>query len=81
MSYFRESHPDEYYNRIQDLKDLYKTDDVSFLEDELVSNATETFLMDEKAVDSLIRENRSVARKLLDSIKAVIAKIKGLLSG
>lgn len=81
VSYFRESHPDEYYERIQDLKDLYKTDDVSFLEDELVSNATETFLMDEKAVDSLIRENRSVARKLLDSIKAVIAKIKGLLSG
>lgn len=81
VSYFRESHPDEYYKRIQDLKDLYKTDDVSYLEDELVANVTETFLLDEKAIDDFIRENRSAARKVLDAIKEVIGKIKGLLSG
>ena len=81
VNYFREAHPDEDEKRIQDLKDLYKTDDVSFLEDELVSNATETFLMDEKAVDRFIQENRPAARKLLDSIKEVITKIKNLLSG
>ena len=37
--------------------------------------------MDEAAVDRFIQENRSAARKVLDSIKEVITKIKNLLSG
>lgn len=81
VKYFRESHPDEYMERMRELQDIYGTDDVSFLEDELVSNVTETFLMDEAAVDRFIQENRSAARKVLDSIKEVIAKIQNLLTG
>ena len=37
--------------------------------------------MEEAAVDRFIQENRSAARKVLDSIKEVIAKIKNLFSG
>ena len=50
-------------------------------EDEVVSDAAERFLSDETAVKELVKENRSVAQKVLDAIRDIIRKLANIVRG
>lgn len=50
-------------------------------EDEVVSDAAERFLSDETAIKELIKENRSVAQKVLDAIRDIIRKLANIVRG
>lgn len=80
LDYFRRERPQDYGQILANLQELYGTRDVDLLADELVANATEAFLTDTRAVEQVARENPSLARRILDSIRGVIEKLKGLLS-
>ena len=48
-------------------------------EDEVVSDAAERFLSDETAVKELVKENRSVAQKVLDAIRDIIHRLASIV--
>lgn len=50
-------------------------------EDEIVSDAAERFLSDETAIKELVKENRSVAQKVLDAIRDIIRKLANIVRG
>ena len=50
-------------------------------EDEVVSDAAERFLSDETAVKELVKENRSVAQKVLDAIRDIIHRLAIVVRG
>lgn len=50
-------------------------------EDEVVSDAAERFLSDETAVKDLVKENRSVAQKVLDAIRDIIHRLASIVRG
>lgn len=49
--------------------------------DEVVADASERFLSDEEAINTLVKENRSVARKVLDALREIIRKLSELVHG
>ena len=49
--------------------------------DEIAADFTENLLLDPKKFESLARQDRSVARKLLDAIKDFISKVKSVFKG
>lgn len=49
--------------------------------DEIVANASEMFLTDEKAIQKMVKENRSVGEKILDFFKDLISKLKEAMKG
>ena len=50
-------------------------------EDEVVSDAAERFLSDETAIKELVKENRSVAQKVLDAIRNIIRRLASAVRG
>ena len=50
-------------------------------EDEVVSDAAERFLSDETAIKELVKENRSVAQKVLGAIRDIIRKLANIVRG
>ena len=49
--------------------------------DEVVADASERFLSDEEAINALVKENRSVAQKVLDALREIIRKLSELVRG
>lgn len=84
LDYYKENYPTQYEERLKQLKDLYKktytADRIDALvEDEIVANATEMFLTDEKAIQKFANTNKSIAQKILDFISDFIKKIQNTL--
>ena len=50
-------------------------------EDEIVSDAAERFLSDETAINALVKENRSVAQRVLGAIRDIIRKLANIVRG
>ena len=50
-------------------------------EDEVVSDAAERFLSDETAINALVKENRSVAQRVLGAIRDIIRKLANIVRG
>lgn len=50
-------------------------------EDEVVSDAAERFLSDETAIKELVKENRSVAQRVLGAIRDIIRKLANIVRG
>ena len=49
--------------------------------DEIVADATETFLTDRDSIDALAKENRSLAETILNAIRDVLHKIEAAMRG
>ena len=49
--------------------------------DEIVADATESFLTDRDSIDALVRENRSLAETILNAIRDVLKKIEAAMKG
>ena len=49
--------------------------------DEIVADATESFLTDRDSIDALVRENRSLAETILNAIRDVLRKIEAAMKG
>lgn len=49
--------------------------------DEIVADATESFLTDRDSIDALIRENRSLGETILNAIRDVLRKVEAALKG
>ena len=49
--------------------------------DEIVADATESFLTDRDSIDALVRENRNLAETVLDAIRDVLRKIEAAMKG
>lgn len=69
--------------RVEELIDLYAENGQSLTrddaEEEIVANASERFLTDKESVDLMVKQNRGVAKKILDGIRAIINKLKGIV--
>ena len=52
--------------------------DKNAIEDELVADATELFLTDENAINSLVAENKTLGQKILDVLRKFIKKIEDI---
>ncbi len=50
------------------------------IQEEIVAEATETFLSDEKAINELAKEKPTLAKKVLAVIRDIIAKIQGIIN-
>lgn len=65
------------------MAELYKNRglevDKNAIEDELVADATELFLTDEKAINDLVAENKTLGQKILDILRRLIEKIEDIL--
>lgn len=65
------------------MAELYKSRglevDKNAIEDELVADATELFLTDEKAINDLVAENKTLGQKILDILRRFIEKIEDIL--
>jgi hypothetical protein len=65
------------------MAELYKSKglevDKNAIEDELVADATELFLTDENAINSLVAENKTLGQKILDVLRKLIEKIEDIL--
>ncbi len=53
----------------------------SYIQDEIVADATETFLTDKAAIENLVRENRTLGQKILDVIREFIKKVDDAVKG
>ncbi|NYB72519.1 hypothetical protein HZF24_00020 [Sedimentibacter hydroxybenzoicus DSM 7310] len=57
----------------------------SQIQDEIVADATETFLTDRSAIEKLVNKNRTLGQKILDAIREFIGKVdeavRGVTSG
>ena len=49
--------------------------------DEIVADATESFLTDRDSIDALVKENRSLAETILNAIRDVLKKIESAMKG
>lgn len=49
--------------------------------DEIVADATESFLTDRERIDALVRENRTLGEKILEVLRTVLNKIENALQG
>lgn len=69
--------------RVEELIDLYAENDQTLTrdeaEEEIVANASEMFLRDKESVNLMVKQNRGVAKKILDGIRAIINKLKGIV--
>ena len=69
-----------YETREIDLKNAYARQGVELsdkeLQDELVANATESFLSDPEFINELVKENKSLAEKIIDVLKQMIEDLK-----
>ena len=69
--------------RVEELIDLYAENGQTLTrddaEEEIVANASERFLTDKESVDLMVKQNRGVAKKILDSIRSIINKLKGIV--
>lgn len=69
--------------RVEELIDLYAENGQSLTrddaEEEIVANASERFLTDKESVDLMVKQNRGVAKKILDGIRSIINKLKGVI--
>lgn len=69
--------------RVEELIDLYAENGQSLTrddaEEEIVANASERFLTDKESVDLMVKQNRGVAKKILDGIRSIINKLKGIV--
>lgn len=69
--------------RVEELIDLYAENGQTLTrddaEEEIVANASERFLTDKESVDLMVKQNRGVAKKILDGIRSIINKLKGVI--
>lgn len=69
--------------RVEELIDLYAENDQTLTrdeaEEEIVANASEMFLRDKESINLMVKQNRGVAKKILDGIRAIINKLKGIV--
>ena len=69
--------------RVEELIDLYAENGQTLTrdeaEEEIVANASEMFLRDKESVNLMVKQNRGVAKKILDGIRAIINKLKGIV--
>lgn len=69
--------------RVEELIDLYAGNGQTLTrdeaEEEIVANASEMFLRDKESVNLMVKQNRGVAKKILDGIRAIINKLKGIV--
>lgn len=79
IDYFESYHPEEYTRLKDGLKKLYKTENEADIKEEIVANASETFLMDKKTVKQFAESNPTEAKTILSVIKDVIQKLKNTL--
>lgn len=49
--------------------------------DEIVADATESFLTDRDSIDAMVKENRSLAETILNAIRDVLKKIEAIMKG
>ena len=49
--------------------------------DEIVADATYEMIQDDKFVNELVKEDRTLAQKILDSLRSLIKKIRAMLAG
>ena len=72
-----------YQAKYDDMVKLYENAgqsiDKNGIEDELVADATELFLTDEKAINELVAENKTLGQKILDVLRKLIDKIEDTL--
>ena len=69
--------------RVEELIDLYAENGQTLTrdesEEEIVANASEMFLRDKESVNLMVKQNRGVAKKILDAIRSIINKLKGIV--
>lgn len=69
--------------RVEELIDLYAENGQTLTrdesEEEIVANASEMFLRDKESVNLMVKQNRGVAKKILDAIRLIINKLKGIV--
>ncbi|WP_288887458.1 hypothetical protein [uncultured Eubacterium sp.] len=73
-----------YETREIDLKNAYARQGVELsdkeLQDELVANATESFLSDTDFIEDLVKENKSLAQQILDVLKQMLEDLKNVFA-
>lgn len=73
-----------YETREIDLKNAYARQGVELsnkeLQDELVANATESFLSDIDFIEDLVKENKSLAKQILDVLKQMLEDLKNVFA-
>lgn len=82
---FYESDQKKYDAKIRGMIDRYARNGVdltvSQAEDELLADATDVFFKNEDMIQSLVNENRSLAEKLVDGIRALLDTLHRMASG
>lgn len=81
IDYMQQYHPEEYKTTVRKLKSLYKTNDMNAIHEEIACNMTEEFLMHPDVINKICKEDRTLAEKIVDFIKTLIAKIEELYKG
>lgn len=73
-----------YETREIDLKNAYARQGVELsdkeLQNELVANATESFLSDTDFIEDLVKENKSLAQQILDVLKQMLEDLKNVFA-
>lgn len=72
---FSESEMDEIFNKLKNNERLTENENEFY--DEVVAHLTEELLVDEKSIERLARENKTLAQKILNKIKDLLAIFKG----
>ncbi len=81
IEYLKSNNLEGYNSRLDTLSKLYKNASETELLDEVVANAASDFLLDEKVVKNICNKDKSVAKKVVEAIAALVKKIKAKLSG
>lgn len=77
IEYFKEYHAKEYETLYKSIEKHYGNDE-ALIREEIAANASETFLTDADAVNSFVKDNRTIAQRIADFLNNFVEKLRNL---